>query len=184
MLPKTKLSKNAGVTLIELMVTLSVLAILAAISAPSIQNTLKNNRMVSQTNELNALVALARSEALRRASESEPVSMVLTPGTNSWRAAVLEPSGTAPGAVDCGADGVLRCGSFENVTLSFCEGDGCPDNLVFNFNNRGYLTPFQQVSMVLEHNNCTGDRQKRIIEIRPTGQIEVCSIGCGATTCP
>ena len=66
MIVSTKTSKLRGFTLIELMITLSIAAILAAIAAPSFSTTIQNNRMATQYNELLASLSLARSEAIKR----------------------------------------------------------------------------------------------------------------------
>jgi type IV fimbrial biogenesis protein FimT len=56
----------AGVTLIELLTTLSVAAILTTMAVPSFQNMLSTNRVAGLTNELSAALQLARSEAVKR----------------------------------------------------------------------------------------------------------------------
>lgn len=60
------MNKNSGFTLIELMVTLSIAAILMGIAVPSFQTTIKSNRIVTQTNQLVTALNLARSEAIKR----------------------------------------------------------------------------------------------------------------------
>lgn len=55
-----------GFTLIELMVTLAVLAILAAVGIPSFQRLAAENRVSSQANSTQAALQFARSEALKR----------------------------------------------------------------------------------------------------------------------
>lgn len=55
-----------GFTLLELMVAVGVMAILAALAAPSFRNALMNVRMSAQVNDLMADLALARSEAIKR----------------------------------------------------------------------------------------------------------------------
>lgn len=57
-----------GMTMIELMIAMLVLAILVAIAIPSFREFLNNNRTVAATNDLVTALNLARSEALRRAT--------------------------------------------------------------------------------------------------------------------
>lgn len=55
-----------GLTLIELLVTLSVLSILLAVGVPSFGQFTTNNRLSSYTNTLFSHLSLARSEAVKR----------------------------------------------------------------------------------------------------------------------
>jgi len=64
--------QTPGFTLLELMVTVAILAIGAAIAAPSYSAMLKSNRTKSVASELLAALSLARSEAARR---GQPVSI-------------------------------------------------------------------------------------------------------------
>lgn len=59
-------SRAAGFTLIELMVTISVLAILITIAIPSFTATINRNRLATSANGLVGGFQLARSEAVRR----------------------------------------------------------------------------------------------------------------------
>jgi prepilin-type N-terminal cleavage/methylation domain-containing protein len=60
---------EGGFTLIELMITLIVAGILLGIGVPSFNSFVKNNRIVSQSNELLADLTFARSEALKRSRD-------------------------------------------------------------------------------------------------------------------
>jgi type IV fimbrial biogenesis protein FimT len=54
-----------GFTLLELMVTVAVAAILLAIGLPSFQSVIRSNRVATASNEMLASLALARSEAIK-----------------------------------------------------------------------------------------------------------------------
>lgn len=57
--------KQRGITLVEMMITLVILAILAALALPSWQSYARGDRIVKQTNEMNATIMLMRAEAMR-----------------------------------------------------------------------------------------------------------------------
>ena len=58
--------KQNGFTLIELMVTLAVIAIVASIAAPSFSDMMQDNRLTTSSNELLGGIAITRSEAIKR----------------------------------------------------------------------------------------------------------------------
>lgn len=57
---------SRGFTLIEMMITVAVLAVLLAIAAPSFNSALLGSRLTSHANNLVASANLARSEAIKR----------------------------------------------------------------------------------------------------------------------
>ncbi|MCF6236723.1 MAG: GspH/FimT family pseudopilin [Gammaproteobacteria bacterium] len=74
---------QAGFTLIEMMITLSIAAILLTVAVPSFQTTIANNRLATQTNNLVTDINIARSEAVKR-------------GTNVVLCTSASPSATTP----------------------------------------------------------------------------------------
>lgn len=63
------MQKNKGFTLIELMVTIAVLAIIAMIAAPSFAQTVRKNQLISDIREFIDLLADTRSEAIFKQNE-------------------------------------------------------------------------------------------------------------------
>lgn len=63
---RTLRNTGRGLTLIELMVTLAVLAILAVLVVPGYQTIVSTNRQAAGINALSAQLSAARSEALKR----------------------------------------------------------------------------------------------------------------------
>jgi len=72
-----------GVTLIELMIAIGVLAIIATMAMPGMQRIIENNRVTSQANAMLSGITLARSEAVKR---GVPVSFDAFNGdySNGW----------------------------------------------------------------------------------------------------
>jgi type IV fimbrial biogenesis protein FimT len=58
--------EQQGFTLTELLITLAILGILSSVALPSFIDQLKNNRLVSNTNQLQSVFKFARSEAAKR----------------------------------------------------------------------------------------------------------------------
>jgi prepilin-type N-terminal cleavage/methylation domain-containing protein len=100
--PPTAARKN-GFTLVELLVTIFVAAILTAIAAPSFLHTIRSNRADTLANQLIATLAMARSEAVKLGAT---VTVLSVSGGNDWGSGgwcvSAPPSGTAP---SCGTTG-------------------------------------------------------------------------------
>ena len=92
--------QHKGFTLIELMVTISVAAILLVIAIPNFRTFVLNNRITGQANDMMTALNYARSEAIKRGL---PVSMRSSAGSTNWSTGWFvfsDPSGN--GAVDVG----------------------------------------------------------------------------------
>ena len=110
--------RSAGMSLIELIVSVSVLAITMAVAIPSFTATMRSNQLATQANEVLNGLAMARAEALR---QNTRISWAYEAGTEPrwvvWR--------------DDDADGeVLRTGPLNNSIRVSGTASGFP-NVVY-----------------------------------------------------
>lgn len=107
-------NRQSGLTMIELMVTIAVVAILAFIAVPSFQNYIANQRVRSSAADLLSAMNFARSEAIKRNLANGVSVSPVTAGdwTDGWTVdivggALLRTYGEQSGVViDDGAGGV------------------------------------------------------------------------------
>ncbi len=163
-----------GFTLIELMVTIAVAAILATIAFPSFTTTIRNNRVATANNEVLAMVNLARSEAIR--SGQGGVVCGSSTGAScdgAWAqgiAAVSDPNGDGSPA-----DGtVLRFSTFNSaMTVTGPQA-------VIAFDARGRRRDSADQLLRMRPVTCTADvQQRRTLTVNASGQVrsnrELCS---------
>ena len=63
------MKKNSGFTLLELLVTVALIAIVMAIAVPSMSTFTQNDRLTTNINQLVGHLAYARSEAVKRSQQ-------------------------------------------------------------------------------------------------------------------
>jgi len=73
---------SSGFTLVELVIVIAVFGIMTSMAAPSFMNMMRDNRTITQTNELVGSLHLARSEAARRGVQVTIRSNSVT--DNNW----------------------------------------------------------------------------------------------------
>jgi len=160
-----------GFTLIELMVTVAVLAILAAIALPSFQQTLRSNRVATSANSLIGSLALARSEAIRSTHGAAVCSS--TNGTacgGTWSDGYLV-------WADTNGDGALAA---NEAVLKFNRGNGDiaiagPGNAI-RFDSRGRAAA--NAALTLRPPTCGSAQLQRQIDVTITGQVKTTKQDC------
>lgn len=80
-LPHTPMKpRSLGVTLVELLVTITVVGILAAVAAPSFQSMLERRRLIAATEGVYAHLQFSRSEAVKFGRDA-PLNVSVKTGT-------------------------------------------------------------------------------------------------------
>lgn len=172
-----------GVTLLELMVVVAVLAIVTAIAFPSFTGTIQSNRVATGTNELIAALSLARSEALR--SPGGAAVCTTTNGTacngTSWEDGWMvwidfDGDGSPAGTRDVV---VRHFRSNPDVVVSADSAGGAVFENMIRFDGRG-RTIAHAVQLSIQPRDCAeGKPHLRTLRITPTGQVRMEKGTCG-----
>lgn len=153
-----------GFTLVELMITLAVLAIVLSLAAPSFSSMLRDNRASTLGSELQGALQFARSEAVKR-RQSVIICRSNAGGTgcangDDWASGwLVRQSGGQVIKVWDSASGLAIVGP--NAGLSFL-GNGMASS-ASNFS----VTP----------SGCSGE-QKRLIAVSVTGASTLSKVAC------
>lgn len=178
-------ARNSGFTLLELMVTLLVLAILLMVAIPSFQDIFKRNAIAGQNNEMIALIHLARNEAIRRnpvGNQTVNVEFVRDASSATW-SGFVRPPGNEQAASGC-PTGVIRCSSHTRAQLQAAGWDNDANAFVVRFDNRGYSVEADGTSLATEidlfvvHQDCTSNRHARRVRVLPAGQVSSDAESC------
>jgi type IV fimbrial biogenesis protein FimT len=168
---------QSGFTLMELMVSLTVLGILLGLAVPTFREFTRNNRTAAIHNDLTTAFTLARSEALKR---SMPVSVCAstdaeTCGTNEdWSAGWIvftDGSGTAGSVED--PDTVLQAWTAAaggDVTID-------TDRDFIQYAPTGTVIPDSASTFDVFAAGCTGDHGRRL-GVSPTGSLTPTKAEC------
>lgn len=183
----------AGFTLIELMVTLSVISILAFVAVPSIKNILKDHRLSGYSNDMLADLNYARSEAVKRAT-AVTVCKTLNPQNTSPACNTTVADAWTTGRitfVDADSDGVIDAGEQvlrirQGLDDQKCaiKGTGAAtdtaNRVIFRSDGTSTLAAETQIALCDDR----GATQKRGIAINVGGRARTLQKGTSSVTCP
>ena len=164
-----------GFTLIELMVTILVAAILMAVAAPSFREYQRNSELTSLTNALLAAVNSARGEAMKYSAYA-----MVVPGTGAdwntgWRVFVDKNMNKT---YDANQDVLLLEQAAPPNYISIAgtgSATGSSPKIIFNASGyAGVGSTFSNVTINIQRNDVTGPRYTRRLKISKSGRARVC----------
>ncbi len=147
---------NAGFTLIELLMTVVIASIVLMLAVPSFTDTIRNNRLTAQSNDLVTAINLARAEAVKRRAD-----VTVCPSTNqSTCAATAWQNGWIVRA-DASGDVIMAFPAMKGATTVNAT------TSTVRYSQRGFLANGTPVTMTL----CAGaGKAGRRINITGTGR--------------
>ena len=173
--------QSRGFSLIELMVTVAIVAILVAIGLPSFQSSMRSNRVATGTNELMASLSLARTEAIRSPGGAAICST--QNGTacggdwnEGWMVWVDMDGDGQPTGAD---DRVLRyIQSKSKLDVQIAAPGGAAEAVTLRFDNRGRRIG-QVRTLSVEPEDCRVGRELvRNLTLGATGQVTITKEAC------
>lgn len=175
------LQGQGGFTLIELMVTIAVLAIVVTIAAPSFTTMINNNRSVALGEELAIALNYARSEAVKRGSRvsicasSDGASCT---AANTWTQGwiVFTDSATSDSAASPTVGTVLRRWEAPNAGAVITVTQTAATNFI-RYTRLGTLGRSSQITVTSSVSGCGSDAA-RTITVGPAGLINVARDNC------
>ncbi len=183
---QAKVWRQQGLTLIELMVTLIVLAIVLGIAIPNFNAMIRNNQSLTLGDELISALNFTRSEAVKRSdivtlcASNEDRDACGNDWTNGWLIILDRDAGGEQGnnpTVNADAD-ILRDREPLANDMTITMNRGAAVTYV-RFNQMGALarTDNNQVTGVVRHEDCTSD-SARAIRISLSGSVNSARAEC------
>lgn len=173
----------SGFSVIELMITIAIVAILVAVALPSFESSLRGNRVSTATNELITSLNLARSEALRNPRgavicTSENGSTCGGDWDNGWIVWIDADGNGLPGGT---SDRVLRhvAGRGDKLAITATADGGITLANRIAFDNRGRVDANEARVLTVSSKQCdTGAMHQSEINISRTGQVRSARQAC------
>ena len=167
-----------GLTLVELLITVTVFIVMITIAVPSMSSFMRDARTASQLRTLVDAIAYARSESVTR---NMPVSLCSTDNGSTCKVQnnLLWESGWIA-FTDENQSGTLNTGE---TLLRVYQSQDTAYNLVaavgsITFRSSGFL---QGGPVVLNHkpSRCNAENKEAIVTIEPSGSVHVYTGHCG-----
>lgn len=175
----------AGFTLIELMVTVAIAAVLLVVAAPSFVNFQRNSELTSATNSFVAAVNAARGEAMKRGMNAMLVPATDTDWSSGWTVFVDQ---DRSGGLNTGDTTVVQQPALPSYFSTTGQGTASETPAYIMFDASGYAKTktagFGALTMTIARNDVSDaahtDQTRRIVIAR-SGRARACKPSTDST---
>jgi len=161
-------TKQHGLTLIEVMVTMAVGFILMSVAAPQLGNMMKSNRMTTSVNDLVFALNSTRSEAMKNSSASICVStdqINCTPG--SWHQGWIVFNDINGDCAVNGAEFISKVTEPLDALIKIGNAEGLT---CINYGRSGFLAPAGSTATFNFCDDRTGAQAGRTVAVITSGR--------------
>jgi type IV fimbrial biogenesis protein FimT len=153
-------SRSHGFTLIEMLVTLGVFAILLMIAIPSMRPFLQSQGVKNASMDISSTVALARSEAIKRNATVDVTANSATDWSQGWVVSQTTPAST-----------IRKQPALANIVIT-------PSSGSFSFDGNGRMTTTGSTFTIAPLNKTGSQPLCLTVTVGATGRVESTKVTC------
>jgi type IV fimbrial biogenesis protein FimT len=155
-----RISRSHGFTLIEMLVTLGVFAILLMIAIPSMRPFLQSQGVKNASMDISSTVALARSEAIKRNATVDVTANNATDWSQGWVVSQTTPAAT-----------IRKQAALGNIVIT-------PSSGSFSFDGNGRMTTTGSTFTISPLNKTGSQPLCLTVTVGATGRVESNKVTC------
>ena len=168
---RSKLGRAPGYTMIEMLMTMAIAAILLSLAIPSFRYVTNSNRIASELNGLLGDLQLARAEAIkegRTVTVCQSSDGATCTNSTSWQGGwIVFSDPTNVGVYDAGEVYIRKQKPFSGTDTFLASNNVA----VISFNREGYAVGMANGTLVTLHDSTNNSAWTRCLSINLSGQM-------------